>query len=80
MTTHHPLIPEETNEADYPGFLDHLDCNRLRALLDRGDLMAAAQLITAATIDKEFGSGPPMNDLNRARRAWLDAYERERRA
>lgn len=57
-----------------PVFFDE----KVRAELDRGDLTAAAQLITAATIDKEFGSGPPLDDLNRARRMWLDAYERER--
>lgn len=43
---------------------------KVRALLASGDLDGAAKLIQQATIDKEFGYGPPLDDLNKARRAW----------
>ena len=34
-----------------------------------------AALIHEATAAKEAGSGPPIEDLNIARRKWLDLYE-----
>lgn len=59
-----------------PVFFDE----HVRVLLNVGKLDEAARLILIATTDKEFGSGPPLDDLNKARRAWLAAYEKQRSA
>lgn len=39
-------------------------------------LNALRKLIDEAEADKRDGYGPPREDLNRARRRWLDLYER----
>ena len=49
---------------------------QVRSILAAGDLDTAASLIMEASEAKERGFGPPLDDLNRARRAWLNAYER----
>lgn len=38
-------------------------------------LDALRDLIVEAQSDKEAGYGPPQDDLNRARRKWLDRYD-----
>lgn len=39
-------------------------------------LDALRKLIDDAEADKQAGYGPPQDDINRARRKWLDLYER----
>ena len=39
-------------------------------------LDALRKLIDEAEADKRDGYGPPREDINRARRRWLDLYER----
>lgn len=55
-----------------PVFFDE----KVAALLKADDLDAAAKMILQATVDKEFGFGPPADALRIARRAWLNAYEK----
>ena len=38
-------------------------------------LDALRKLIDEAEADKQAGYGPPRDDINRARRKWLDRYE-----
>lgn len=39
-------------------------------------LSSLEKLITDAEFDKQAGYGPPADDINRARRKWLDLYNR----
>lgn len=39
-------------------------------------LSSLAKLITDAELDKQAGYGPPADDINKARRKWLDLYNR----
>lgn len=60
-------------------FSEHVSaCIEGKSLDEALDALAA--LILEASADKEAGYGPPQDDLNKARRKWLDMYEQHRSA
>lgn len=72
------LLPEEDpppSKREAVFFSEHVDAAISGKSPDEA-LDALRKLIDEATIAKEFGSGPPMDELNRARRKWNDIYAR----
>lgn len=63
-------------EAEAPAFFSEKVDACIAGKSDADALTDLAELITDAAAAKDAGHGPPIHELNRARRKWLDIYER----